>query len=941
MNVDFRSITKSILLRIIILSLISFYQPAQGQEGDTVLLPLRTLRIAIHVFQDDSGLGNFCHDSAGQEDFLRGMVDWVNGRLANLDTLVPAVSSPYVADSRVRVRLDTLFYHRDSKAWDCSSDIDSPYMRDRYVDGDSTLNYLQKYQTLPIFIGANNPVTGGHSRNMGDRGYIAVRGYYENFLRQPLQLSTDECGRNLVHELGHCLGLAHNFTGGPEGEQCDNCDDNGCPIQGTSNNIMDYWPSYGYGLSKCQFNQIQFYLNGGRGDISEVVINDSCYRVSGLRYRVTMGDTLEIADTVYLHGDLVVQGGGVLKVAGYLSMPGESGITLEAGARLEIEGGTIGNLCGDLWLGILAGDNSAVSPARISITRSGTVENARMGLTASRRVETEFENSIFRNCVESVTFLKGSSDTVRLANCTFLITSKLNHYEEGITPGCFFRADSIARLEVAGTRFINQPGPFIFDADWMGTGISVDGTSVRIVQSFFQNLTNGLIISTLNPDSKAELTFNRFTDNRYGINSCFKGVQLISDNQLSLQRFNSGNTIGICLKYPGRFAVINNRFESVYGGGALAAIVIKEAGRQTSPVFHNEFSNLPVGIFLDGAPRIDSVLFRWAEGSDLTGSMDLGPQFRYNRFDTVGMHLAMVTDSVYGIAAGTVSQARAETGIPATQWAPGGFAWYDDGLDLVAFYGWKQHSRVPADHGLYWFMNYLGLTPAYQGTGSGGYNDLKNYLKAVSDACQFPGTIMGPYLYDALKWAKGTPAAARSVGLAGYWNGFQAEDMTWLREALGSIAGRFTAADSLLTDLGTELAQRNLDSWIDFSPSIHPAFPVTSGLERASGYQLPDLSPFRFWRPEQDQSPPPAFSIYPNPAQNALLIRPEAGYSYELAWEGRIFSVDGRYTKQIRMESWDDQKLDISSLPPGIYLIELFTGIQYLGTAKFIKTTHR
>ena len=121
-------------------------------------------------------------DSAGHQDFLDQLIGWVNNRLSNLDTLKPAVSSVFVGDSRVRIRLDTLFYHHDTKAWDCSSEIDSPYMRDRYVDGDSTLSYLQKYQTLPVFIGANNVVTGGHTRNLADRGYIAVRGYYESFI---------------------------------------------------------------------------------------------------------------------------------------------------------------------------------------------------------------------------------------------------------------------------------------------------------------------------------------------------------------------------------------------------------------------------------------------------------------------------------------------------------------------------------------------------------------------------------------------------------------------------------------------------------------------------------------------------------------------------------------------------------------------------------------
>ncbi|MCX6224058.1 MAG: zinc-dependent metalloprotease [Bacteroidia bacterium] len=915
-----------------------------------------SIRILIHVFQDDSGNGNFCQGNVDQEGFLNQLTDWVNHRLANLDTLKPTVSSPFIADSRVRIRLDTIYYHRDSRAWDCSAEIDAPYMRDVYVDGDSLLNYQQKYQTLPVFIGANNQVTGGHSRNMGDRGYIAVRGYYENFLRQPLLMAIDECGRNLVHELGHCLGLGHNFTGGPAGDQCDNCDDNGCPVEGTSNNIMDYWPSYGYALSKCQFNQIHFCLNGGRGNISEVVINDSCYRVSGIGYRVSGigdqvsgigdrvsgGNTLLIGDTVYMHNDLVIKDGGLLKVTGYLSMPGDTKITVEAGGRLEIDGGTIGNLCGDLWLGIQVSDTSGVRPARVSITQGGTVENARTGFIASGAVETELDKSVFRNCKESLVFIRGSSDSIQINNCTFLITTKLNHYEEGITPGIFVRSEGIPRLDVTGTSFINEPGTFIFDADWMGTGISAYGSSISVDHSEFLNLTTGLYLNSQNPDSKAEVMDNRFTHNRYGIKSCFAGIQWISENRLMLQRFNTGSTIGILLGKPDRFAVNRNIFESVYGGGHMAGIVLKEATFETSPVFNNKFSNLPVAVFMDGTPRIDSVLFQWANNQGTIDNLKLGPQFRNNQFDTVAMQLAVITDSVFGSAIGSPEEVLQEFSVPASRWTPGGFAWYADQMNMVAFHGRNRQVGRQPDHGLYWFMNYPGIGAYRQRwTGEQGYGGLMEYLLKIFAIEGSDGWIFGDDVHDALSRISEVPAAARSAKLAGYWEKYQAEDQTWLRESLASIAGRFVEADSLLTELGTELAQKNLDQWISFHPalSMNDGYPIKP--DTVPGFDLPDLSAFRFVRQDQEQLPPPGFIVYPNPAQDYLLIQPQPGYSFGKIWDGYIISADGRYSKWIRIGSWEDQKIVISLLPAGVYFIELFSGNQYLGIGKFVKTTHR
>jgi hypothetical protein len=306
------------------------------------------------------------------------------------------------------------------------------------------------------------------------------------------------------------------------------------------------------------------------------------------------------------------------------------------------------------------------------------------------------------------------------------------------------------------------------------------------------------------------------------------------------------------------------------------------------------------------------------------------------------MQLAMVADSVFGSAIGATTEVQAEYSIPATQWTPGGFAWYADQINMVAFHGWNLQAERKTDHGLYWFMNYPGIEyPGQKGTGTPEYADLMEYLKKIKNVKEYEGWFFGGDVYEALSRISEVPAAVRSAKLAGYWEKYQAEDQTWVREALASIAGRFVKADSLLTDLGTELAQKNLDQWVGFKPAsfMDSPFQMTSAAD--SGFDFPDLSAFRFVRPTQEQSGPPTFLLYPNPAQDYLLIQPQMGYTFEKAWDGYIISADGRYSKRIRIESWEDQKQNISALPSGVYFIELFSGIQYLGTAKFIKTIHR
>ena len=79
--------------------------------------------------------------------------------------------------------------------------------------------------------------------------------------------------------MGHSCGLYHNFHGGSSGSQCDDCDDNDppglpCPIQGSSNNIMDYWPGGRSALSQLQVGKMHYYLSGNAGTISDDIITE-------------------------------------------------------------------------------------------------------------------------------------------------------------------------------------------------------------------------------------------------------------------------------------------------------------------------------------------------------------------------------------------------------------------------------------------------------------------------------------------------------------------------------------------------------------------------------------------------------------------------------------------------------------------------------------------
>jgi len=518
------------------------------------------------------------------------------------------------------------------------------------------------------------------------------------------------------------------------------------------------------------------------------------------------------------------------------------------------------------------------------------------------------------------------------------VTNKLNHYEEGITPGVFLRADSIQRLVVTGSRFINEPGTYIFDADWLGTGIEAGCPSVKVDHCEFINLTNGISLFWGNQESKYEVSENRFANNRYGVKSGFAGIQCITANSVTLQRLNTGSSIGVLLNNPDKYVISGNQFKSVYGGGKLAGIVLHEPGYETAPVFGNTFSNLPVGVFTDKVPSVDSVLFRWAQGFLHEDSLKLGPQFRFNRFDTVGIYLALVRDSAYGSAMGPASDVSKKSLMSSRYWNPGGYAWYNEQMQMLAFHGWKSLPVLKPDHGLYWFMNYPGVIDSVnQGIIRLGYGSLKEYLlniKLIEDSVD---NFNRAGVYPELSLMSNIPAAARSGIIAGYWSEHQSETQAWLDESLASIAGRFVRSDSLLTGLGTENAIQNRILWTRFFPGRMNLLAPTKSVD-LSGYDLPDIDAFRFIQSQLGQSVEPAFTLYPNPTNEYVFIQPRAGYTFEHPWEGTIISADGHHQKSVRIESWEQQKITVSDLPAGVYVMEFYSENQYLGAVKFVKT---
>lgn len=889
--------------------------PANGQ--------VRTLRLAFHVFQDDTGEGNFHQDSASETAFLDGLADWMNQKLANLDTLYPAVPSPYIKDAGVRIRVDTVYYHRDGKAWDCSAEIDAPYMRQRYVDQDTTLTYRQKYQTLPVFIGANHAVVGGHSKIIGDKGYIGMRGFYSHYLQLSFNEAVEECARNLLHEAGHCLGLSHDFHGGNGGDQCDLCEDNGCPVEGTSNNLMDYWPNYGHGLSECQIATIHSFLNGERGNISEVLVNDSCYAIKGLCYRVDPGETLVIRDTMYLHGDLVIGRGGNLTVTGYLSVPSDCSLLLLPGAALSIDGGTIGNLCGDLWEGVRVADSADPDKPFISIHNNGSVENARIALNLTTAAELALAGSVFRNNIRSLVLNYCDTGQLSISESRFITTRFINHYEEGCLPASFIYSDGISNLEITGCQFRNEPGSFLFHPDSSGAGIIFTGGSLTGRNNDFENLFTGILAGC---NQSLTLDGNRFIHNRCAVSSWSGGYQFFGNNTFRLQRYNDVPTYGLVLNEPDCFRILDNRFESRYGGGKIAGAFIVAPTSANSLVARNDWSNLPLASLVLHPPAIEENLIEWvASWTDSTAWPELGPQFRGNRYDSTSVSLLVMPDTSQGTGFGNPESLSSRSGVSVADWPHGGYAWYNGQMALAATGEPSQDPVSGLEHGFYLFMNSEVIQPG----AALGPDEIRNSLFPLMTAATDPEPFFTDDVHSVLNFMEQFPALARSGRVARLLEKYSPEDRAWLRNSLAGLAGRFTKADSSLVDLGTLAAGQ---SGTPPSAVARPKVALSVALP-----EYPALSFFRFLPLANLDRPLPGFELHPNPAGDMIYIAPLSDYVPNDTWRYDLFSSNGQKVAGGRIPGWKELIIPTGHLADGIYFLRIFGSKRNLGTQQFIK----
>jgi Pregnancy-associated plasma protein-A len=324
--------------------------------------PILYVRMNIHYVNSSDRKHPFTGEK--MRSHAQFMITVLNHMLENNTPMyLPAGNNTPAMDARIRVVLatdpnipgDTGIYEHldDSLCWVNTKKgtkrnfFDTAILGKYNLGGDSVVNvYIMSHDPDSVASASYKPLT---------QGVWLVKGIK---LVTNLFNPNDEPGAHLIlHELGHGLTLMHAWGNDgcddtPKHKNCYGIDpENGCPLDSTSNNFMDY-NTFQRAITPCQIAKMRKDLISHQAKHRAWLQRDWCQNDPA--QDVFVSDDLDWGGERDLKGSVTIGKGATLRISGRVHLPAGASITVRPGGKLVLlDGAWLHNDCGLIWQGVL------------------------------------------------------------------------------------------------------------------------------------------------------------------------------------------------------------------------------------------------------------------------------------------------------------------------------------------------------------------------------------------------------------------------------------------------------------------------------------------------------------------------------------------------------------------------------------------------------------
>ncbi len=612
--------------------------------------PLITIPVNINVWRKDDGTGNYWQDTPAFRDSLRLAFEYLNIIYSqNQPYCLNIPNSQFIADTRVRFVIDTVFYYNNTEM--ALKTYPAPFVEYLLTHHPDRLNHFTYHLSIDT-----TAYWWGYSSGYNS-DYPSVVS-----VRQHTYKSLYAFALHMAHEFGHNFGLGHPYDSEittiahPEflwdvfgtatqswcsapptkvchhdaGWDCDPC----TPYNTCTNNIM------GGSYAARHFSALQC------GRIQRALQVSSLRRFAygeenPAELHINRNQLIDYTRKYYQ--TVIVDSGATLTVTCRVEMVSSARLIVRPGGKLVVDGGTLTSACpGEMWQGIeVLGDRTKRQlpqyQGTVELRNGATIENAHCGIRTGLQGDASYattggiiraEDAYFINNRRSVEFLSYTNHALNgnvannqsyFSGCSFtvdndnLFSQNNGQFIDHVTlwdvkgidfNGCAFENATTAQGDRRHAIYAEDAG---FTVDKRCTDPVYNPSTCTcnaFVRSTFSGFAIAIEANTSGNQFPVKIDHSRFSENGTGvrINGNHFATVTRCDFDLTTNPQEWRYLYGLYLSGCSGFKVEANQFDGTvqYVDGITTGVYVKGSGSSVNSLYKNEFDNLSYGIHAYG-----------------------------------------------------------------------------------------------------------------------------------------------------------------------------------------------------------------------------------------------------------------------------------------------------------------------------------------------------